>query len=137
MVKILVNESRHPTSLNINDMHLYDEFLNQGNLYKHISWQTHIIFDIKVLRTVGSEIEIKGSIFNRGINSDIFDSNREMSFIMRCWRCLAHSTDLVLCLSVQRGIEINDSFSADGEEHLWKLPLQTILCLTATPFDLN
>lgn len=82
---------------------------------------------------MGSEIEIKGSIFNRGI----FDSNREMSFIMRCWRCLAQSTDLVLCLSVQRGIEINDSFSADGEEHLWKLPLQTILCLTATPFDLN
>lgn len=37
MVKILVNESHHPASLNINDMHLYEEFLNQGSLYKHIS----------------------------------------------------------------------------------------------------
>lgn len=46
-------------------------------------------------------------------------------------------TDLVLGLSVQRSIEINDSLPADGEQHLWKLPLQTVLCLTSTPFHLH
>lgn len=46
-------------------------------------------------------------------------------------------TDLVLGLSVQRSVEINDSLPADGEQHLWKLPLQTVLCLTSTPFYLH
>lgn len=46
-------------------------------------------------------------------------------------------TDLVLSLSVQRSSEINDSLPADGEQHLWKLPLQTVRCLTSTPFHLH
>lgn len=92
-----------------------------------------------------SNIEIKTSVFQRGtlwllqlLCLDILNTSHKLMSITRCWRCLACScTDLVLCLSVQRGVEINDSFSADGEEHLWKLPLQTVLCMTSTPFDLH
>lgn len=50
---------------------------------------------------------------------------------------LGSFSDLVLCLSVQGGIEINDSLSADGEKHLWKLALQSVLSLTSAPFHLQ
>lgn len=69
---------------------------------------------------------------------DALNGNHQLTVFMKCWSYLAcSSTDLVLCLSVQGSIEINNSVSADGEEHLWKLPLQTVLCLTSTPFHLH
>lgn len=52
-------------------------------------------------------------------------------------RLVLSLTDLVLSLSVQRSVEINDSFSADGEEHLWKFSLQTVHRLTTTPLHLD
>lgn len=44
---------------------------------------------------------------------------------------------LVLCFSVQRGIQVNDSFPVDSKEHFWKLSLKTILNGTATPLHLQ